>query len=147
MTHPASATAIGEIFSTIIDGGDYGEIDRYLTSDYIDHSAVGDLHGREAFAGMLEGFRAAMPGFRHDVSDLTLIGDEMAVWQVHLVASFTGEFMGTRGAGQPVEVWVANAARFAEDGRIREHWGLGQDGLNQMLAQMGIEAASNAPAR
>ena len=95
---------------------------------------------------MLEGFRATMPGFRHDVSDLTLIGNEMAVWQVHLVASFTGEFMGTQGTGQPVDVWVANAARFAEDGRIREHWGLGHEGLNQMLAQMGLNTASTAPA-
>ncbi len=145
MTHPATATAVNEIFATIIDGGDYREMDRYFTSDYIDHSAVGDLHGPEAFAGMLEGFRAAMPGFRHDVSDLTLIGDETAVWQVHLVASFGGEFMGAQGTGQPVDLWVANAARFADDGRMREHWGLGQDGLNQMLAQMGLDGGATAP--
>ena len=87
-----------------------------------------------------------MPGFRHDVSDLTLVGDDMALWQVHLTARFTGEFMGAHGTDQQVELWVANAARFADDGRVREHWGLAQDSLGHMLAQMGIDAAAMAPA-
>ena len=139
-----TATALHEIFSTIIDGGDYAQIDRYFTPDFVDHSAVGDLNGTEAFAGMLEGFRAAMPGFRHDISDVTLIGDDMALWQVHLIATFSGEFMGTRGTGQPIELWVANAARFAADGRVREHWGMAADALGEMMSQMGIDAAAMA---
>ncbi|HEY7625752.1 MAG TPA: ester cyclase, partial [Ilumatobacteraceae bacterium] len=106
--------------------------------------AVGDLHGTDAFSGMLEGFRAAMPGFRHDVSDLTFIGDDLAVWQVHLIATFGGEFMGVRGQGQTIDLWVANAARFAADGRVCEHWGLAQQGLATMLAQMGVDASAMA---
>jgi predicted ester cyclase len=144
--HAATAHALDEIFSTIIDGGDYRAIARYFTQDYIDHSAVGDLRGTEAFAGMLEGFRAAMPGFRHEISDLSLIGDNIALWQIHLTASFTGEFMGTRGHGQAIELWVANAARFADDGRIQEHWGMAQEALGMMLSQMGIDATALAPA-
>jgi predicted ester cyclase len=146
MDETATAQALAHIFSTIIDGGEYGEMDRYFTPDYIDHSAVGDLHGTDAFAGMLEGFRAAMPGFRHEISDLTVIGDNMAFWQIHLTASFTGEFMGARGLGQAVEVWVANAATFADDGRVREHWGLGHDALGVMMSQMGIDATALASA-
>lgn len=147
MPHPATSVAINEIFSTIIDGGEYRDIDRYFTPDYTDHSAVGDLHGTEAFSGMLEGFRAAMPGFRHEISDLTLIGDDMALWQVHLTATFSGEFMGARGHGQAIELWVANAAKFADDGRVQEHWGMAQDALGQLLTQMGIDAAAMASAR
>ena len=146
MEHAATASALDEIFSTIIDGGDYREIDRYFTPDYIDHSAVGDLHGTEAFSGMLEGFHAAMPGFRHELSDVTLIGDNMALWQVHLTATFTGEFMGARGQGQPIELWVANAARFADDGRVEEHWGMAHDALGVLLSQMGIDASALASA-
>jgi predicted ester cyclase len=130
------------MFSTVIDGGDYANMSSYYTSDYLDHSAAGDLFGKEAFAGMLDGFRAAMPGFRHEVTDLTFIGEDIVLWQVHLTATFTGEFMGVQGTGQPIEVWVANAARFATDGRMREHWGLGPDGLGQMLARMGIDAGA-----
>jgi predicted ester cyclase len=147
MEHSATSVAINEIFSTIIDGGNYHDIDRYFTPDYVDHSAVGDLHGTEAFSGMLEGFRSAMPGFRHDISDLTLIGDDYAIWQVHLTATFTGEFMGTSGRGEAIELWVANAATFADDGRVREHWGMAQDALAQLLTQMGIDAAAMASAR
>lgn len=146
MEHAATANTLNEIFSRIIDGGDYREIGRYFTPDYIDHSAIGDLQGTEAFTGMLEGFRAAMPGFRHEISDLSLIGDNMALWQIHLTASFTGEFMGTRGHGQAIELWVANAAKFADDGRVREHWGMAQDALGVLLSQMGIDATVLASA-
>src|ERR1700759_1117236 len=97
-------TNLAEIFSNVIDGGDYSAIDHYFTPDYVDHSAVGDQSGTEAFQGMLEGFRAAMPGFRHSLSDVTPIGDDLAVWQVHLTATFTGELMGVHGQGQPVDV-------------------------------------------
>ena len=140
MEHAATARTLDAIFSTIIDGGEYGEIGSYFTPDYIDHSAVGVLHGTDAFSGMLDGFRAAMPGFRHDISDLSIIDDNTAVWQIHLTARFTGEFMGTYGNGQEIDLWVANAATFAEDGRVREHWGMAQDSLAAMLSQMGIDA-------
>jgi len=143
MEHAATAT-LTAVFSTIIDGGDYGEIDRYFRADYIDHSAVGHLYGSDAFAGMLEGFRAAMPGFRHEISDLTLIGDNTAIWQVRLTANFTGEFMGTRGHGQAIELWVANAAVFADDGRVQEHWGMANDALGMMMSQMGIDGTALA---
>jgi predicted ester cyclase len=140
MAHPTS-TAIGEIFEIIIDGGDYRDIDQYFTSDFVDHSAMGDLEGSAAFSGMLEGFRAAMPGFRHTISDVTFVSADMAIWQVHLTARFTGELMGVQGQGQAVDLWVANAARFAADGRVAEHWGLARDSLVVMLDQMGIDAA------
>jgi predicted ester cyclase len=145
--HPATRNALDEIFSTIIDGGAYDDINHYFTDDFTDHSAAGDLHGTKAFSGMLEGFRSAMPGFRHDLSDLTLIGDDMAVWQVHLTATFSGEFMNVRGHGQPIELYVANAARFAPDGRVREHWGMAQDSFGQLLEQMGIDVAAMAAQR
>ena len=131
---------MSEIFAEVIDGGNYAAIDRYFTPDFTDHSAVGDQHGTDAFEGMLEGFRAAMPGFQHEVSDLTFIGDDMALWQVHMTAVFSGEFMGVHGQGQTIELWVANAARFAADGRVQEHWGMGQDALGLLLSQMGVNA-------
>lgn len=147
MPHSETSSALEEIFSTIIDGGDYHDINRYFTEGFIDHSAVGDQHGTEAFAGLLEGFRAAMPGFRHDISDVILIDDDMAIWQVHLTATFTGEFIGVRGRGQAIELFVANAAKFASDGRVREHWGMAHDALGQLLAQMGIDTTAMAAQR
>src|SRR4051794_1688049 len=89
MPNPTSAAMLEEFFATVIDGGDYTSIDRFVHPEFVDHSASGDLAGREAFEGMLDGFRAAMPGFRHDLSDVTPIGDDMALFQVHLIAAFT----------------------------------------------------------
>jgi predicted ester cyclase len=130
--------SLEHIFANVIDGRDYSAIDRYFLPDYVDHSAMGDLSGTEAFSGMLEGFRAALPGFRHEISDVVRIADDRVVWQVHLTATFTGDFMGTVGTGQKVDVWVANSGRVAEDGRFAEHWGLGSDALARMLDQMGV---------
>lgn len=74
MEHSATSVAGSEIFSTIIDSGTYHDSDRHFTPDYIDHSAVDDLHGTDAFSGMLEGSALRCPGLRHEISDLTLIG-------------------------------------------------------------------------
>ena len=137
-------TSLCEIFAIIIDGGDYSAIDRYFSPDYVDHNALGDLEGTEAFSGMLEGFRVALPGFRHELSDITRIADDRALWQVHLTATFTGEFMGTVGSGQEVDLWVANSARFGADGRVAEHWGLAPEALARMLDQMGVRPPDGA---
>jgi predicted ester cyclase len=128
---------IGRVFAEVIDGGEYERIGELFDSEFVDHGPMGDTHGHDGFIGMLEGFRAAMPGYRHEVSDLSLLDDTTIVWQIHLTAAFTGEMMGVSGEGQPVDLWVANAAK-VRDGRIIEHWGLGSEGAARMMGQMGI---------
>jgi predicted ester cyclase len=137
MDQTQAQALLGRVFSEVIDGGDYTRIDEVFAPDFIDHSPMGDTQGHEAFTGMLDAFRAAMPGYRHEISDIAVLDDETLVWHVHVLASFTGEMMGANGQGQSVDLWVANAAR-VRDGRIVEHWGLGQQGLGRMLEQMGL---------
>ena len=143
MDHAQAERLIRRVFSEVIDGGDYSHLDELFDPECIDHGGMGDTHGYEAFTGMLEGFRAAMPGYRHELSDIQMLDDSTAIWQVRTIASFTGELMGARGRGEQVDVWVANAARF-RDGRVLEHWGLAGDGLARMLAQMGLEQPAPA---
>jgi predicted ester cyclase len=128
---------ITRLFAEVIDGHDYTRIGELLDPDCLDHGPLGETRGHEPFIGMLSVFRAALPDYRHDVLDVMVLDDATAVWLVHVRATFSGEMNGVAGAGQPVDLWVANAARFA-DGPIVEHWGLGPDGMSTMLAQMGL---------
>jgi len=109
----------------------------------VDHTPLGDAVGREAFTGFLEGFRAALPDFRHEVADVMLVGDDVAVWRVRVLATFTGTFMGVQGQGQPLDLYLANAGR-VRDGRLAEHWSLGPDTLGELLGQLGIQPAVRA---
>ena len=145
MDQTQAQTLLERVFTEVIDGGDYTRIDEIFAADFVDHGPMGDTQGHEAFAGMLDGFRAAMPGYRHEISDIAVVDDNTLVWQVHLLASFTGEMMGARGQGQPIDLWVANAAR-VRDGRVVEHWGLGQQGLGRMLGQLGLASPATATA-
>jgi predicted ester cyclase len=128
---------VRRIFSEVIDGGDYSLVPLLFDEDFQDHGPMGDTRGYDAFIGTLEAFRAALPGYRHEIEDVRLIGDDVAVWQVRTIASFTGEMMGVRGQGQEIDLWFVNAGRL-RDGRALEHWGPGPEGGARLLGAMGL---------
>jgi predicted ester cyclase len=134
------AGLIGGIFRDVIDGGQYERFDAYFTPDYVDHTPFGDAAGLEAFTGFLEGFRTALPDFRHEVADVAAIGADRVVWRIRVTGTFTGSFMGVQGQGQPFDLYVANAARL-RDGKVAEHWSRGPDSVAELGAQLGVEPA------
>jgi predicted ester cyclase len=138
MNRAQAQDLIKRVFAVVIDGNDYARFGELFEPEFVDHGPFGETRGHDAFAGMLDGFRAALPDYRHEVSDVTVLDESTLMWQVHLVAIFTGEMAGVAGRGQPIDLWVANAAR-VHDGRIIEHWGLGAEGMAEMMRQMGLE--------
>jgi predicted ester cyclase len=104
---------------------------------------MGDSRGYEEFIGMLWAHRAALPDFRHEIEDVTMLDDETAVWHVRTIATFSGEMMGVRGQGQSIDLWFSNAARF-RDGRIIEHWGPGPEASARLMGALGLEPAAAA---
>lgn len=129
---------VRRIINDIVDGGDYSLMPELLAEDFVEHSPMGDLPGPAGFQGFIEQFRAALPGFRHEVSDVRELADGFVVFLVHFSGTFTGSFMGTDGDGRTVSLAVANAARFV-DGKLAEHWGMGPDTSSDLLSQMGVE--------
>ena len=129
---------VRRVFRDVIDGGDYELIPELFDQDFQDHGPMGDSRGWDAFIEMLEGFRAALPDFRHEIEDVTMIDDSTAVWQVRTIATFTGEMMGVWGKGQSLDLWFTNAARF-RDGKVLEHWGPGPEASLRLMAAMGLE--------
>src|SRR5438552_15377484 len=137
MDRDTAAEVIQRIFTEIIDATRLESYDELFHADFVDHGMAGDSHGKEAFLAYLAQFQAALSNMRHDVSDVLLIDDETAVWQVHFTGNFTGEFMGVKGDGRALELTTVNAGRL-RDGKAIEHWGPGPDGGADLMAQFGI---------
>jgi predicted ester cyclase len=135
-----SETKVRRIIGEVVDGGDYSLVAELISEQYVDHTPMGDITGHEAFRDFIEQFRAAMPGFRHELSDIRSIGNGYVSFLVKFSGEFTGEFMGVRGDGRRIALSVANAARFV-DGKLVEHWGLGPDTGADIMSQMGVQPA------
>jgi len=134
---------VRRVFGEVIDGGDYSLIPLLFTDDFQDHGPMGDTRGHDAFIGTLEVFQAALPGFRHEIEDVVMVGEDTAVWHVRTIATFSGEMMGVRGQGQPVDLWFTNACRF-RDGKLEEHWGPGPEAGGRLMAALGLTAPAHA---
>lgn len=137
MDQAQAAELVRRVFGEVIDGGDYSKLPELFDEEMVEHTGMGDFYGHDGLIAMLEGFRAALPDYRHELSDIRLLDDSTLVWQTRALASFTGEMLGVSGAGQPVDLWVTNAARL-RDGRIVEHWGPGSDTTARLMEQMGL---------
>jgi predicted ester cyclase len=129
---------VRRVFAEVIDGGDYSLIPLLFDEDFQDHGPMGDTRGYDAFIGMLEGFRAALPDFRHEIEDVTVVADDAVAFHVRTIATFSGEMMGVRGQGQPIDLWFTNAVR-VRDRKVLEHWGPGAEAGGRLLAAMGLE--------
>ena len=144
MDRDTAAEVIRRIFTEIIDEKRSESYDDVFHPDFTDHGMAGDVQGKEAFLAYLGQFQDGLSNMRHEVSDVMLIDDETAVWQVHFTGNFTGEFMGVKGDGRALELTTVNAGRL-KDGKAIEHWGPGPDGGADLMAQFGISMEA-APA-
>jgi predicted ester cyclase len=130
-------------FSEVIDGGDYSLVPLLFDEDFQDHGPMGDTRGHDAFIETLDGFRAALPDFRHEIEDVTMVADDTVAFHVRTIATFSGEMMGVWGQGQQIDLWFINGARF-RDGKVLEHWGPGPQGGARLMAAMGLEQPAAA---
>ena len=104
-----------------------GEVERFgeilLADDVVWHwpgrsSVSGDYHGREAALGLLRGF-VALTGNRLKVEPIDILeGDDHLMSFTHVTAAREGDSL---------DVVMADAMRFGDDGRVVEFWTLSND--------------------
>ncbi|MEX0658701.1 MAG: nuclear transport factor 2 family protein [Egibacteraceae bacterium] len=84
-----------------------------------DSSVSGDYHGRAATLALLKGFRE-LASHQLQVEPLDVLegGD--------FVMSFT-HVTGSKGTGTDIDVFLADAMRFGQDGTVVEYWTLAND--------------------
>ena len=104
-----------------------GEVERFgeilLADDVVWHwpgrsSVSGDYHGREAALGLLRGF-VTLTGNRLKIEPIDILeGDDHLMSFTHVTAAREGDSL---------DVVMADAMRFGDDGRVVEFWTLSND--------------------
>lgn len=113
---------------------DIDVLDEIFAEDFVDHTPLGELHGREAAKEGFEQIFAAFPDRTVTVEDLIAEEDTVAI-RVTWHATHDGEFMGIEPTGREVEFSVTEVHRL-EEGEIAERW-VQPDQLG-LMQQLGV---------
>ena len=140
MPRSENAEILRQVIETGFNAGRLDELDRWVSSDYIEHQ-FGSDSGLEALKEMIRGLRTAFPDLRMTIEESVTAGD--TVW-VRLTCRGTqkGPLMGLPATGRPMETTAMEICRFA-NGKLVEHWGV-PDRFAAM-AQLGLLSLSGKP--
>jgi len=122
------------MFDEIINDGRLEVADEVFADDFVDHGPMGDVQGRDAFKGLVNQWRSAVPDVHCALENVIVEGD-VAGWVVRTTGTHTGDGLGFPATGKPFETVTANIARF-RGGVVVEHWS--EQGIFPMLAQIGM---------
>ena len=125
---------VRRIFDEVINKGNLNAVDEFFAEDFVDHGPMGDMHGREAFKGLVGQYRAAVPDLHCEVEHLIQEGDT-AGWVVRTTGTHTGDQLGFPATNKSFETLSANIGRM-RDGQAVEHWA--EQGMFPMLTQLGV---------
>ena len=128
------AAVVGRIFDEVINQGHLEVADELVHEDYVDHGPMGEMHGRDAFKGLIGQWRSAVPDVHCDVMHVVVDGDLVA-WVVRATGTHTGDALGFPATGKSFETFSANMGRI-RDGKAAEHWS--EEGMLPMLIQLGL---------
>ncbi len=109
--------------------------DELIAEDFVYHgpAMLGEMRGREAFRGMMGGFRTGFPGFETEIGQMIAEGDLVAVWHTH-TGRHDGEFAGIPATGRPVRIDGLELLR-VRDGAVVEFWHM--DDFLGLMQQIG----------
>ena len=133
-------TTLQRMFDELINEGRLEVADELFAEDFLDHGPMGDVHGREAFKGLVGQWRSAVPDVHCVLENIVADGD-LAGWVVRTTGTHTGDGLGFPATGKSFETASANIGRF-RDGVAVEHWS--EQGMLPMLVQIGVMPAPGA---
>lgn len=122
------------MFEEIINQGKLDVADEVFADDFVDHGPMGDIQGREAFKGLVEQWRSAVPDVHCALENIFVEGD-LAGWLVRTTGTHTGDGLGFPATGKGFETVSANIGRFRNELAV-EHWS--EQGMLPMLMQIGL---------
>jgi predicted ester cyclase len=129
----ARATLL-RMFEEIINQGNFDVADEVFADDFVDHGPIGDIQGREAFKGLVEQWRSAVPDVHCALENIFVEGD-LAGWLVRTTGTHIGDGLGFPATGKGFETVSANIGRFRNELAV-EHWS--EQGMLPMLMQIGL---------
>lgn len=123
------------------NAGDFEGYISYFAPDTVVHNIPGVGPGRESIRGFYEGFWAAFPGSRLEVSNVMADGDRLAATFL-IEGTHEGPFIGIPATGNPISFAGTMILRFA-DGKCAERWSHGD--MLGLLQQIGAIPMPEAP--
>jgi predicted ester cyclase len=119
---------------------DDATLERTFHPDYVSHTSPPETPpGLPMALGLRDFLNATFSDVRYRLVDAVVEGDLAAAY-TRISATHTGDTFGFPGTGQSFDVEQMHMLRFADDGRIVEHWGVRDDA--GMMRQ--IQPASGA---
>jgi steroid delta-isomerase-like uncharacterized protein len=113
---------------------DLSAIDRYCSTEFVDHDDESDREASKAFFQM---FFSAFPDLRAEIHDQIAEGDKV-VTRKTFHATHKGEFFGVPPSGREINVQVIDILRVV-DGKITDHW----SGMDMMALMQQIGAGQS----
>jgi len=139
MDHSATQRRLYEL----LNAGDIEGFGALLADGFVEHEeTLGLAPTKEGVLEFFRMYRAAFPDLQMDPEDVLASGDKV-VARVRATGTHTGEFMGMPATGKSIDVQLIDIMRFAEDGLVREHWGVVD--MLTMMQQLGV-VPEGAPA-
>jgi len=139
MDHAATARRLYALLSA----GDVDGFGKLLADDFIEHEELPGLApSRDGVKTFFRMQIAAFPDLRLAVEDVVADGAKV-VARVRYTGTQQGEFQGMPATGKAVDIQLIDIFAFADDGRVREHWGVID--LMAMMQQLGV-VPTGAPA-
>ena len=86
------------MFDEIINDGRLEVADEVFADDFVDHGPMGDIQGREAFKGLVNQWRSAVPDVHCALENVIVEGD-VAGWVVRTTGTHTGDGLGFPATG------------------------------------------------
>ena len=135
MDHAATARRLYEL----LNAGDVDGFGELLADDFVEHEELPGLApSRDGVKTFFRMQIAAFPDLRLAVEDVVADGPKV-VARVRYTGTQDGDFQGMPASGKAVDIQLIDIFAFADDGRVREHWGVLD--LMTMMQQLGLVPA------
>ena len=128
--------AVAEQVYDIFSRGAADELDTVFAKDFVEHQELPGVEGKgvDAVKQFTQVWRSAFPDARFEMLGIVSEGDTCCV-RVRMTGTHSGEFMGMPASGKKFDIEAYDWVRFNKDGKVKEHWGVGED--LKMMTQLG----------
>lgn len=122
--------------SEILNKGNFSVMDELVHGDYRYRSPEMELKGREALAGLLQGYRAAFPDMQVTVNDMVVAEDRVTM-TFKLTGTHQGPLMDVPATGKTIDIHGMILTRFEGGMMVDEFEILDQLSMFQQLGLAG----------
>lgn len=133
-TAPRSSKEIAEAYANQVwNDKEVGAIDRFVHSDAVIHSLLGDYHGTKAMKEVVQAWLKGFPDLHVD-NDIIISENDLVSIQWRAKGTHNGEFKGKKPTGKPVAYSGVTVYRI-KDSKIIEYWAYLD--MQHLLSQIG----------